>query len=115
MHILLLNYTNFKNIREIWKFDVLIMSTREKIRLIARSSFDMIVYHTHTHVDGLDSVKQGKFVAGALPGGASASTSLWASMQEILTLLLANNKGADQPAQSDQRLCYSLYLQKLSN
>ena len=52
------------------------MSTREKIRLIARSSFDMIVYHTHTHVDGLDSVKQGKFVAGALPGGASASTSL---------------------------------------
>ena len=29
---------------------------------------------------------------------ACASTSLWASMQEILTLLLVNNKGADQPA-----------------
>ena len=29
---------------------------------------------------------------------ASASTSLWASMQEILTLLLTNKKGTDQPA-----------------
>ena len=31
-------YTNFKNIRAIWKFVFVIMSTRENIRLIARGS-----------------------------------------------------------------------------
>ena len=34
----------------------------------------------------------------------------WALAQENLILLHANNKGADEPAQSDQRLCYSLSI-----
>ena len=31
----------------------------------------------------------------------------WASQWENLLFAYANNKDADQPAQSDQRLCYS--------
>ena len=33
---------------------------------------------------------------------------IWASVGENLFLLFANNKGEDQPGQSDQSLCYLL-------
>ena len=40
MHILLLNYTNFKNIKQFENLVFVIMSTRENIRLtIAKTSF----------------------------------------------------------------------------
>ena len=32
---------------------------------------------------------------------------IWAFTRENLSSGVANNTGADQPAQSDQRLCYS--------
>ena len=34
--------------------------------------------------------------------------SIWASMRENLSSGFANNKGADQPVQTDQRLCYCI-------
>ena len=34
---------------------------------------------------------------------------IWTSTRENLSSGFANNKGADQPAQSDQRLCVSLF------
>ena len=48
MHILLPNYTNFKNIRAIENLVFAIMLTRENIRLIARSSLDDAVICINT-------------------------------------------------------------------
>ena len=64
---------------------------------------NLYIFRCHTIPNGACMVI-GRRVARKRPGtmGFNAST------RESLTLLLANNRGEDQTAQSDQRLCHFL-------